>query len=303
MFQRIANSSWFQNTVIGVIIVAGVLVGLETYGSIMTQYGPHLHALDQIVLWIFVAEAVIKILAHGNRPWQYFRDPWNVFDFTIVAVCFLPFHAEFIAVLRLARILRVFKLVTALPRLQLIVSALLHSIPSMVYVIILLLLHFYIYAVLGTFSFGDNDPFHFGSLQRSMLTLFQIVTLEGWADILAINMYGCDRFGYESMMDQCTNPSGAPVGAVLFFVSFILLGTMIILNLFIGVIMNAMNEVIEEATLKERARSQTVSLKTQIAGLSDKLADIQNDLNIIMHRVDGESGETSTVRPSTGTGA
>lgn len=297
MFYRIAHSAWFQNAVIGVIVMAGILVGLETYGSITSAYGPILHVLDQLVLWIFVAEAVIKILAHGNQPWRYFQDPWNVFDFTIVAVCFLPFHAEFIAVLRLARILRVFKLVTALPRLQLIVSALLRSIPSMVYVIILLLLHFYIYAVLGTFSFGANDPFHFGSLQRSMLTLFQIVTLEGWADILSINMYGCDRFGYESMMEQCTNPSAAPVGAVLFFVSFILLGTMIILNLFIGVIMNAMGEVIDEAAIKERARSQTVSLKAQIGNLSQKLTEIQNDLNIIMHRVDGESGVTSTVRP------
>ncbi len=291
--RRIARSEWFHRFIIGIIVMAGVLVGLETYESNVERYGSMLHFLDQVVLWIFVVEAAIKILAEGNRPLRYFMDPWNVFDFTIVAVCFLPVHAEFVTVLRLARILRVFKLVTALPRLQLIVSALLKSIPSMVYVILLLNLLFYIYAVLGTFTFGKNDPLHFGNLQTSMLTLFQVVTLEGWADILQINLYGCDQVGYEDRMDLCTQPSASPYGAPIYFVSFIVLGTMIILNLFIGVIMNAMSEVVaEEAAQDEASHPDRIRpLDEEIAALSERLGEFQKELKTVAARVRNERSQ------------
>ena len=170
-FKKLADAPWFQNFIIGVILAAGVVVGMQTYVGFAARNYDILHLLDQIILWIFVAEVVIKIGAEGKQPWNYFKDSWNVFDFIIVAVCFLPFdNAGFVAVLRLARILRVFKLVTALPRLQLIVGALLKSIPSMGYVFMLMALHFYIYGCMATFLYHANDPIHFGDLQTSMLS-------------------------------------------------------------------------------------------------------------------------------------
>ena len=132
--------------------------------------------MDQVILWIFVVEIVIKMGAEGKQPWRYFADPWNVFDFIIVAVCFLPINAEYAAVLRLLRLLRVLKLVRALPRLQILVGALLKSIPSMGYVSLLLLMLFYVYACAAVILFGENDPVHFRNLPLAMLSLFRVVT-------------------------------------------------------------------------------------------------------------------------------
>lgn len=196
-FRKIVESKWFQNFIILVILSAGVVVGLETYPGVMQDYAGILHLLDKLILYIFVAEIILKMGAKGSKPWEYFYDGWNVFDFLIVAVCFLPIGGAYIAVLRLARILRVFRLVTAMPKLQILVGALLKSIPSMGYVGLLLFLLFYIYAVLGTFMFGQNDPIHFGSLQASMMTLFKTITLEGWIDFMNIQVYGSNVIGYE----------------------------------------------------------------------------------------------------------
>ncbi len=271
--KKIAEAKWFQNFITLVILIAGILVGIATYPEFSERHHSILEALNKIVLWIFVAEVVIKMVAEGKKPWRYFYDGWNVFDFVIVAAAFLPFGGSSVAVLRLLRLLRVLKLVKALPKLQLLVSALLKSIPSMGYVSILLLLLFYIYAVAAVFFFGGNDPIHFENLQMSMLSLFRVVTLEDWTDVMYINMYGCDNYGYDGNEALCTNPSASPIGAAVFFVSFVLLGTMIILNLFIGVIMNGMDEAREEAIEDDLVAPEEV--QTNLSELEQKLTEMQ----------------------------
>ncbi len=271
--KRIAESKWFQNSITIIIIIAGILVGIATYPQLTDKYYDLLEILNKSVLWIFVFEVVIKMVAEGKKPWRYFNDGWNVFDFIIVAAAFMPFGGSSVAILRLLRLLRVLKLVKALPKLQLLVSALMKSIPSMGYVSILLLLLFYIYAVAGVFFFGTNDPIHFENLQMSMLSLFRIVTLEDWTDIMYINMYGCENYGYTGNMNLCTNSAANPIGAVVFFVSFVLFGTMIILNLFIGVIMNGMDEAREEALMEHLIAPDDV--QTNLSELEDKLHEMQ----------------------------
>ncbi|MEL6178743.1 MAG: ion transporter, partial [Myxococcota bacterium] len=160
-FKKVADAAWFQNAITFCILLAGIVVGIETYPSAVDAYGGVLEVINQIILWVFVAEIVVKVGSEGKRPWRYFFDPWNIFDFLIVAVCFLPIDAQYVAVLRLARLLRVLKLVRALPQLQILVSALLKSIPSMGYVALLLGILFYLYAVAAVFLFGANDPVHF----------------------------------------------------------------------------------------------------------------------------------------------
>ena len=129
-------------------------------------------------------------MAQGRQPQNYFKDAWNIFDFSIVAVCLLPIQSnDFVAVLRLVRVLRVLKLVSAIPRLQVLVGAVLKSIPSIGYVFLLATLHFYIYGCMATFLYSENDPVHFRNLQTSMLSLFRAVTLEDWIDLIYINMY------------------------------------------------------------------------------------------------------------------
>ena len=288
-FRKIVDSKSFQYFIIGVILAAGVIVGLETYPGLMDTHGDILHLLDHIVLYIFVVEILLKIGAKGSKPWEFFNDGWNVFDFIIVAVCFLPIGGAYIAVLRLARILRVFRLVSALPKLQILVGALLKSIPSMSYVGILLFLLFYIYAVIGTFMFGQNDPIHFGSLQVSMMTLFKTITLEGWIDFMNIQVYGSNLYGYENFPDTVRVPSAHPFAAPIYFVSFILLGTMIMLNLFIGVIISGMEETNKEEEIEELARIReelkNITVEEEINLIAEDLNKINENLKLLKNRI------------------
>ncbi len=272
----IAEAAWFQQSITAVILAAGVVVGCETYPAMAERHGSTLSLLNDVILWIFIAEVAIKIGAQGRKPWRYFLDPWNVFDFAIVAVCVLPIDAQFVTVLRLARLLRVLKLVRALPQLQVLVGALLKSIPSMIYISLMLALLFYLYGVAGTFLFSDNDPVHFRSLQLSMLSLFRVVTLEDWTDIMYIQMYGSEHYGYDAAMLAEWQPASQarPVLGAGFFVSFVLLGTMIILNLFIGVIMNGMDEAQKEAERSELDRLRGGGART----MHDELAEIDKRL-------------------------
>lgn len=257
---KISKTNLFDNFIIGIILFAGLLVGVQTYKEFANRHIEILTFLDSLVLAIFTLEAMIKILAEGKRPINYFRNAWNVFDFLIVTVCLmeplLPLNAEFLPILRLARILRVLRLVTVVPKLQLIVGTLLKSIPSMFYVCILLFLLFYMYGAMGVFLYGDNDPIHFRNLQTALLSLFRVTTLEDWTDVMYINMYGSDNYGYspEDLARWTPVPTASPLGAAFFFVSFVLIGTMVVLNLVIGVIMNSMDEMNAEMALNERIK-------------------------------------------------
>ncbi len=277
--QRIASSAGFNAFIVAVILLAAVVVGLETYPDVMAQYGGLLRALDKLILAVFVAELALKLGALGRAWPKFFKDGWNVFDFVIVAICLMPVHAEFTAVFRLVRLLRVLRLITVLPRLQLVVGALLKSIPSIGYVGILLALLFYVFAVLGVTLFGQNDPFRFGNLQSALLTLFQIATMENWVELMHTQMYGCDLFGYgDEIKHLCTAPKPVPLPAVLFFVGFIVLGTMIILNLFIGVIMKGMEEMqheIDERRVKEGEAPQ-VALEHELDRMARELQELRN---------------------------
>ena len=271
--KKIAESKWFQNMVTIAILVAGVLVGIATYSDFSSKHENLLEVLNDIVLVIFIIEILVKMIAEGKKPWNYFKDAWNVFDFIIVAAAFMPFGGSSIAILRLLRLLRVLKLIKALPKLQMLVGALLKSIPSMGYVSILLLLLFYIYAVAGVFFFGENDPMHFGDLQTSMLSLFRVVTLEDWTDIMYINMFGCENYGYGDNMDMCVKSIPQSALSITFFVSFVLIGTMIFLNLFIGVIMEGMDEAKAEMQMADMQDDK--SKEVSYDQLEQKLEEMQ----------------------------
>ena len=259
------ESKLFHHAIVAVIVLAGVVAGLETSPAIMTECGALLHGLDRIILGIFIVEAVLKMAMHGRQPWRYFADGWNVFDFIIVVICLLPVGGPFAAVLRLARALRLLRLVSALPKLQLLVGALLKSLSAMGYVSLLLALLFYIYAVAGIHLFGAHDPQNFGSLPAAFLSLFQLVTLDNWSELFHM---------------QTEFVPGIKVG--IYFVTFIVFGTMIILNLFIGIIMNSMSEM--HAEIAERDRAQHES-ETGSATLEDELKLLEADLKATQTRL------------------
>lgn len=245
--RRVRDSPIFKRGIIALIIIAAVLIGFETSPDLSPGTLHLLHTLDLLILGIFTLEIVIKVLAEGRRPLNFFRDPWNVFDFLIVTACFIPAWGSWAAVARILRILRVFRLINALPRLQFLVNVLLKSIPSMGYVGLLLILLFYVYGVIGVFLFRANDPVHFGDLPTAILSLFRIVTLEDWTDIMYIQIYGSDvyRTGMEFFAGQ-VDPQAFGWPAALYFISFVLTGSLVMLNLFIGVIVNGIHELHKE---------------------------------------------------------
>ncbi|MBM3277755.1 MAG: ion transporter [Candidatus Handelsmanbacteria bacterium] len=294
MLRKVAAARWFQNGVTLVILFAGVLVGVETNAEFAAAHHGVLLFLDRLILGIFTLEMLIKMGAEGRRPWNCFGDPWNVFDFLIVAVCYLPIHSQYVTVLRLLRLLRVLRLVRALPRMQLLVAALFKSIPSMVYVAGLMMLLFYVYAVAGVFVFGKNDPIHFSSLGRAMLSLFGVVTLEGWVELMNIQIYGCDRYGYGEFPELCTSPLAMPAAGIGYFVSFVLLGTMVVLNLFIGVIMNGMEEAQRERQQEQQDRLGVGSLAAELAAAREQVARLDEALGNLEARA-GQAG--SEARP------
>lgn len=293
--KRFAENKWFKHSITAAIIVAAILIGLQTSPTIIRQYGFLLTLLNDFVLGIFLIEVIIKIVAEGRRPWNYFKDPWNIFDFTIVLFSLLepvlPGNTSFLPVLRLFRVFRVLRIVTVIPELRLLVETLLRSMSSIIYVGLFLVLLFYIFGTMGVFLFRGNDPIHFGNLPIAILTLFRIVTLEDWTDVMYINMFGCDKYGYDGNEALCTNPHEMPLGSALYFVSFVAIGTMIILNLFIGVIMNSMDQVNEEKELEDIAKRREADQTTigdEMHVLHDKLQEITRQLDLIGLRLDRE---------------
>lgn len=260
---QIVQSAWFQRSIILTILAAGVLAGIETDAAMVASHGTLLRSLDHIVLGIFIVEVLLKLTASCPRPWNYFRDGWNVFDFLVVALCLLPMDSQFAVVLRLIRTLRLLRLVSALPKLQLLVGALVKSFASMGYVGLLLGLMLYIYAIAGVHLFGGHDKAHFGSLSLAFFTLFQTITLDDW------------KFLFESAKGS------SPAVAVIYFISFILLGTMIMLNLFIGVIMNSMEEMhseLDEYNAAKRGTAQEGSALDDLNALDEQLASLKSNL-------------------------
>ena len=280
VIRRIVDSGFFHKFILYTIIAAGLLVGIQTYD--LPNLSSVLNIFDKVILWIFVVEAVLKIVAEGRRPHRYFLEPWNVFDFLIVVVCFLPFNAEYVAVARLFRLLRVLKLLHAVPKLQLLVNALLKSVPSMAYVSILLFLLFYVYGCAAVFLFGANDPVHFDTLPMSMLTLFRVVTGEDWTDVMYIAMFGCEHYGYHTMPQLCVESTPQPILGSIFFVTFMLSGAMIILNLFIGVVMKGMDEASKEQRYFSDGKTETALDEA----VKDQLTKLQQDLEEINRKLD-----------------
>ena len=270
--QIITKSRTFNVYIFSLITFSAILIGIETYPDIASKYRDLIVLLDRFIITCFVLEIGLKIIAMERRPWQFFRDSWNVFDFIIVAVCLIPSDdTHFFAVFRILRVLRILRMITFLPKLRLLIGALLKSIPSMGYVVLLIAILFYVYAIVGVFVFGANDPLHFGDLHHTMVTLFKVLTLEGWIDIMNTHILGPTTEG---------NLQIVSFWPFLYFASFILIGAMIIMNLFIGVIMNSMDESQKELTQELRKMNYKDKNDEELfKHLISKLDELRDEIN------------------------
>ncbi|MCW5575951.1 MAG: ion transporter [Burkholderiales bacterium] len=251
-----------QNLIIALILVNAAILGLETSPAVMAGWGGLLMRLDQAILAVFAIELAIRILAHG---WRFFRDPWSVFDFTVVAIALLPATGPF-AVLRALRVLRVLRLLTMVPDMRRVVGGLLAAIPGLASVFGILSIIFYVAAVIATKLFGSDFPEWFGSLGSSAYTLFQVMTMDSWST-------GITRPIMETFPQ-----------AWIFFILFILVSTFTMLNLFIAVIVNAIQA--EHDTERQDRENQPAaqpaetSLREEIRALRGELQELRRALQL-----------------------
>ncbi len=244
-----------QRVVVAAILVNALVLGLETSDALMAGWGGLLIGIDRLCLLLFVAELMAKLFAQRGG---FFRNGWNCFDFFVIGIALVPGAGPW-AVLRSLRVLRVLRLLSVVPSLRKVVAAFLHAIPGLGGVSALLGILLYTSAVLATNLFGDDYPEWFGGLGRSLFTLFQILTLEGWADMVRVIMK--------------THP-----WAPAFFLPFILTATFTALNLFIGVIVSAMQELAmaperkapaPDKELLDRLEADLKTLRARLEGRSE----------------------------------
>ncbi len=236
LVQGIVASSAFDWVITGVILLQALALALEATPAIISVGGRSDDLLEQgtfrliqnIVVAVFIIEAALRLIAVYPRPQKYFRDGWNCFDFVIIILSVLPTTGHFSTIARLIRLLRITRLITKSSELRAIISTLVRSIPSIFNILILLSILFFIYAIIGYHLFRDADPEHWSSFPTSLTTLFQVVTLEGWPNIM--------------------EPVVSSLGPLywLYFTSFIVIGTFIIINLFISVIVRKSEEAYKQ---------------------------------------------------------
>lgn len=217
----IVESTVFQVAVLGVIVLNAVIIGLETSPALDARFGRLFYGLSHLAQILFTIEIAIRLTAHWPRPLRFFRDGWNTFDFTVVAIAFIPATAGLTNLARVARILRATRLVSALPHLRLIFDTLVRSIPSIGHVLALLALLVYLYGIVGYHLFATTDPDRWGTLGAALFTLFQVLTLEGWNDIHAA-LSPEHRWSW------------------LFFGSFIVVAVFVVANLALAVIITSL---------------------------------------------------------------
>jgi len=255
------RSGLFTTVLLSVIIVACILVGFQTDPRIKDDPDvlPILHGLDRGATGVFVVECVLKIVAEGLKPWKYFMVGENIFDFFIVVGSF-AFDSGLFILLRLVRLFRVLKLVKSVPELKMHVTALIKGVQSIGYIGTIMFIFFYVFGIIAWMLFKDNDPWHFANVGHAMLTLFRCATFEDWTDVMYINKFGCDRYGYTDFPDDCVTPYAWGGYAVIFMMSFETFGSLVLLNLFIGVITASMDQSAADLKTEEQLEARVAVL-------------------------------------------
>jgi voltage-gated sodium channel len=280
MFDRIAqrcrtlaDSTRFQNAIFAVIAFNAVVLGFDTYDGIRDDVGDLLTILNDACLGVFVVELAIRIVAYGRRPQDFFKEGWNVFDFVVIGAAFLPGLRQNATLLRLVRLLRVVRLVSVLPELRVLIAGMGRALPPIGSMGVLAVLFLYVYGMLGWILFGDEIPERWGDIGDAMLTLFTVFTLEGWNDVMfeAQEVHGWSW---------------------IFFISFVLLASLLLINILIAIIINAMEEAREAEQRAEVARLEAeaeaaggtydphIETARRIAHLKQAIEDLEEQLGI-----------------------
>ena len=256
---RLVMAPRVQNFIMALIIFNALTLGLETSSSIRNSHGQVLSIIDQLVLSVFVLEILAKLLHKG---WRFFKDGWNVFDFIVVGIALVP-SAGPLTVLRALRILRALRLLSVVPQMRIVIQALLSALPAMASVVAIIALIFYVGAVLATNLFGIHFDEWFGHVGRSMYTLFQIMTLESWSMGIVRPVMGVFPMAW------------------IFFIPFILVTSFAVINLFIGVIVDAVQS--QRHNTENRESNNVPKIEDKLDKVEKELAEIRSLLSLKEH--------------------
>lgn len=330
MASKVVSDARFEGLIFSCIIVTSLSMGIQTY-SLPDNATTVLVYLEAIILAMFTLEVVLKIFAKGKKPWRYFiGDPhhhvgsrkkkltwarrirrikhsrdwgsagWNVFDFLIVLFSLLPLDLN-IAQMRLLRLLRMGKIVKELPELHMIIVGLVGGLQAMVYIILLLFIVFYVYACAGTLWFKENDPWHMGTLPQTLLTLWRAATLEDWTDLMYLNAYGCDVYEDVYVLPAaataltpavCASPAARWYLSPLFFVSFVVVASFVLLSLFIGAITLSMTESfeLEDARREQKAHRRRLERQRKRIEYQENMKSLRFITKKLKEQQAGEEG-------------
>ncbi len=260
---KFIENKYTQKFILFVIIFNSILLGMMTNNALMSRYSNILNLLCNVCVWIFTVEIAIKLYAYKK---QFFKDGWNIFDFIIVLISWVPTGGVFSSfrVFRILRTLRALRLITQLEKLRVIVQAIIDSIPNVGWASVLLLVIFYIFAIMGTTLYGQDYSVEFGSLGKSMFTLFQIMTLEAWADIARDIM------------------AKYPLSWI-YFISFILVSSFIVMNVIVGVVVNAISEISEDVKRekeKKILKDQKTELEVELYNLKQQIKKVEQMIEL-----------------------
>ncbi|BBY93865.1 hypothetical protein MGALJ_35340 [Mycobacterium gallinarum] len=253
--RALVNSRTFELFIVGVIVFNAIVLGLGTYADIASRYEPLFATIYNVILGIYVVELLIRLTAYRWNPREFVKDGWNVFDFIVVVASFIPALRANAMLLRLVRLLRIVRLVRFLPDLRILVSAAGRSVPGIASLAAATFVLIFIYGMLGWVLFSGHDPANYGNVGLAMLTMFVMLTLENFPDNVA--------------MGQTVSP-----WSIVYFISYVLLASFLIFNLFIGIVLNAM----EEARGADRKEHETDDLLTRLRDAREALEQAEEEL-------------------------
>ncbi|MEM3007594.1 MAG: ion transporter [Candidatus Nitrosotenuis sp.] len=259
--QNLVNRKNFGLVITGIILLQAVILALETFSE-FSNLDDIFEVIHWFVVGAFIIEAGLKMASQYPRPQAYFKDGWNIFDFAIIVLSLIPFTGSFSTVARLVRLLRITRLTNRSKEMRIMITTIVKSLPSMVNIVLLLGILFFIYGIAGYHLFSEMDYEHWGTLPRSLVTLFKVLTLEGWVDLMRpvtdVNMFN-----------------------VVFFVSFIVIGTFVVINLFVAIIVKKTEEAYryiqdQSSPSEQEILSEIREIRRMIEDLERRFSRINN---------------------------
>ncbi|MDT9691264.1 ion transporter [Streptomyces sp. P9(2023)] len=237
--REITEARWFATAVFLLILGNAAVLGVETYAGVSARWHTELQVIEHLILAAFTTEMVLRAGTHATRPWDFFRDPWNLFDLVVVLAAFVPAARENSTILRLLRLARVLRAARFLPQLRIVLVAVGRSLPGTVSFLLVGALLLYVYAMVGWVFFAAHDPEHFGSIGRAVLTLFLLMTLDGLGDAVHAGL-AISRWSF------------------LYYVSYVLIASFVLVNVLIGVVINSLEEAreIEKAEMEKATEAE-----------------------------------------------